>query len=331
MTAFEEDIHVPLVVRGPGCARRARRSTTSPPTSTSRRRSPSSARPRRRASSNGRSLATGAARQEARPRTQGRARRAYAESPGASGAGTRARAQQDPDNDASPPNSGTPATGSQAPADGAGSSSPSVCPSTPRPDRPLHLRRVRHGRTSALRPTRRPGSASQHRVHRRSEARPGPRQTAIGPAEVQGQRVPRGRPGVGAGYPAGSPRVDEPRTEPRAAAGSPDPAGPQRRRRRGRRDRRVGADLRRGAGARGARRDQPGCDRQSDAVPRRDHSRRRRRRQSCSRWAGSRPANATRSHRWSIRATGGSCTRRARAPTVARSWCAGPIWSAPTG
>ncbi len=58
-----------------------------------------------------------AARQEARPRTQERARRALRrESPGPAAKERGAAAQQDPDNDANPPNSGTPATGSQAPA-----------------------------------------------------------------------------------------------------------------------------------------------------------------------------------------------------------------------
>jgi len=115
MTAFEEDIHVPLVVRGPGVPEAKKADDLAmnidlAPTfaDLGGAKLPSFV--------NGRSLAS-----DLHGKKPGTARKAvlvehYAESGRRQGRKKAAAAQQDPDNDANPPNSGTPTAGAQAPA-----------------------------------------------------------------------------------------------------------------------------------------------------------------------------------------------------------------------
>jgi arylsulfatase A-like enzyme len=115
MTAFEEDIHVPLVVRGPGVPEGKKVDDLAmnidlAPTfaDLGGAKAPSFV--------NGRSLAS-----EMHGKKPGTVRKGvlvehYAESGRRQGRKKAAVAQQDPDNDANPPNSGTPTAGAQAPA-----------------------------------------------------------------------------------------------------------------------------------------------------------------------------------------------------------------------
>ena len=115
MTAFEEDIHVPLVVRGPDVPEGKKADDLAmnidlAPTfaDLGGAKTPSFV--------NGRSLATELHGKKPDHERKNVLVEHYAESPrGQRRRNTGASAQQDPDNDTSPPNSGTPTTGSQAP------------------------------------------------------------------------------------------------------------------------------------------------------------------------------------------------------------------------
>ena len=116
MTAFEEDIHVPLIVRGPDVPQGKKvddfaMNIDLAPTfaDLGEAKTPSFV--------NGRSLASELHGKKPDHERKNVLVEHYAESPrGQRRKNAGAAAQQDPDNDANPPNSGTPATGSQAPA-----------------------------------------------------------------------------------------------------------------------------------------------------------------------------------------------------------------------
>jgi N-acetylglucosamine-6-sulfatase len=113
-TAFEEDIHVPLIVRGPGVPEGKKVDDLAmnidlAPTfaELAGGKTPSFV--------NGRSLASEMHGKKPRDKRTGVLVEHYSES-GRRGRKNAAPAQQDPDNDANPPNAGTPTTGPQAPA-----------------------------------------------------------------------------------------------------------------------------------------------------------------------------------------------------------------------
>ena len=116
MTAFEEDIHVPLIVRGPDVPQGKKvddfaMNIDLAPTfaDLGGAKTPSFV--------NGRSLASELHGKKPDHERKNVLVEHYAESPrGQRRKNAGAAARQDPDNDANPPNSGTPATGSQAPA-----------------------------------------------------------------------------------------------------------------------------------------------------------------------------------------------------------------------